>query len=106
MPVTPIQNLDEFHKVINSPTPLIIEFWAEWCGPCKTFAPVFAKHSDQPENAKLQFYRVDMDLIEGFSAETGVLVLPTFSVFLNGDKIDEMMQTNSKVLAHMIAKFV
>ncbi|KAJ7336463.1 thioredoxin [Mycena albidolilacea] len=106
MPVTSIENLDEYHKVVNSPTPAIIQFWATWSGPCRIISPAFEKHSDKPENAKLKFYKLDTDAVPDATNEAGIRTVPTFIVFHNGNKVDEMTGTNSTVLANLIAKYV
>ncbi|KAJ7802399.1 thioredoxin [Mycena olivaceomarginata] len=78
MPVTPIENLDEFHKVVNSPTPAIVNFWAAWCGPCKVINPIFENFADKPENAKLKFYKLDADAVPDATNEAAIhVVRPT-----------------------------
>jgi thiol-disulfide isomerase/thioredoxin len=96
MPVTPIANYDEFHKAvrrascaknhnnsltaapipqINSPTPIIIDFWAPWCSPCKVISPIFEKFSNQPEHDALKFYKLDTEENERAMMEAGVRVV-------------------------------
>ncbi|KAJ7336462.1 thioredoxin-like protein [Mycena albidolilacea] len=102
MAIGPIENLDEFHKVVNSPVYDIIEFWAARCDPCTLISPTYVRESDKPENVRLQFYRVDTDLVEGAREEAN---MPTFIVFHNGKMLHEVVGAKPTELEFMIAAY-
>ncbi|KAJ5746157.1 thioredoxin [Penicillium odoratum] len=73
-------------KVTDSKDAIIVDFFAEWCGPCKAIAPVLEKFSEKHENVK--FYKVDVDQLGEVAAKNKISAMPTFLVFKNGELID------------------
>lgn len=77
-------------KVLNSSVPVIVDFWAEWCGPCKMMAPVFEKLSSEFEG-KVTFAKVDVDEHQVFAGKYGIRGIPTLLVFNNGNEVDRIV---------------
>ncbi len=86
-----VDSYDEFQKIINSVSvPVIIDFWAEWCGPCQMFAPVFANAAKEFP-LKAQFIKIDTDKNQQAAAQFGIRSIPTIIALKDGLKIDRVM---------------
>jgi thioredoxin 1 len=72
-------------KVQNSDDYWVIDFWAEWCGPCKKLAPVFEEVSEEMES--VQFGKVDMEEHDDIGGQFGVRALPTILILKDGEEI-------------------
>jgi len=85
MAVTYAKSEQQFNEVINSGKPVIVDFTASWCGPCKRIAPFFEKLAgDFPG---MVFLKVDVDELDTVAAQCGIRAMPTFIVFKDGKQI-------------------
>lgn len=76
-----------FHKHIgNSDIPVVVDFWAPWCGPCKMMAPAFAEAAGQMEPA-VRFAKVNTENEQTLGAQFGIRSIPTLAIFHNGREI-------------------
>jgi thioredoxin 1 len=70
-------------EVLSSETPVIVDFWAEWCGPCHAVAPVLDRIVEEHEGVKL--VKVNIDEEQGLAARYGVASIPTMILFKAGE---------------------
>ncbi len=73
---------DVFEKTITEPGITLVDFWADWCGPCKQFAPIYEDASNS--NTDITFAKVDTDAEQALAGAAGITSIPTLMAFRDG----------------------
>ncbi|TDI65666.1 MAG: thioredoxin [Bacteroidetes bacterium] len=84
-----------FEEIIASDKPVLIDFWAEWCGPCKMIGPLVEELAAEYEG-KAVIGKVDVDSNPAVSAKFGIRSIPTLLVFKGGEVVDKQIGAVSK----------
>lgn len=91
-----------FNQIISADNPTLVDFWADWCGPCKSMHPVFESLSKKYTNIK--FARVNVDQNQNIAMKFSVQSIPMFIMFKSGQIVDKMMGAVGAPGIHMICK--
>ena len=101
---TPVIELtsENFNQEIVNNDLLLVDFWAEWCGPCKSMHPIFTRMAKKYK--RVRFARVNVDNAQDIAMKYGVKSIPTFIMFKNGEIVNTMVGAVGEPGIHMICK--
>jgi thioredoxin 1 len=80
-------NTKELKEKITNGEKVMVEFWAQWCGPCRMMKPVFEAVANQ-NDSNVQMYTMDVDSNRELAGELGIRSIPTVKVFSNGQLVE------------------
>ncbi len=95
-------NESNFDQIVSSDTPTLVDFWAEWCGPCRMMHPIFTRLAKK--YTKIRFARLNVDQSQSIAMRFGVQAIPTFIMFKSGLPADKMMGAIGEPGIHMICQ--
>ena len=101
---TPVMELTshDFDQKKSENELLLVDFWAEWCGPCKSMHPIFSRMAKKYKSVR--FARVNVDNAQDIAMRYGVQSIPTFIMFKNGEVANTMIGAVGEPGIHMICK--
>ena len=82
-------------EVLQSLTPVLVDFWAEWCGPCKMITPILEELADEYEG-RVKIGKINIDEQQQLAAEYGIRAIPTLLLFDKGQVADQIVGLRSK----------
>ena len=86
---------ENFENLKNGDKPLVVDFWATWCGPCKAIAPIIGELAEM-YNGKIVVGKCDVEENDDIAMEYGIRSIPTILFFKNGELVDRMVGAASK----------
>ncbi len=91
--ITSTQQFEQ--EVLNSANPVFVDFWAEWCGPCRVVSPIVEQLSSEYKD-KVDFVKVNVDQNNELASKYNIFSIPTLAIFRNGQVVSQAAGAASK----------
>ena len=95
MATTKVTTADFEAVVLKSTTPVLVDFWAEWCGPCRAVGPILEEISNE-HGDKLKIVKLNTDEEASIAMKYGISSIPTMNVFVNGEVVKTIVGAKPK----------
>ncbi len=95
------------NEVLKSEVPVLVDFWASWCGPCKMMGPIVEEVAKDMEGKAVKVAKLNVDEATGTAEKYNVMSIPTFKIFKGGQVVDEFVGVQSKEeIVKRLEKFI
>ena len=92
---TPVTTVNFEDVVLKSSTPVLVDFWAEWCGPCRAVGPILDQIADE-HGDKIKIVKLNTDEESAIAIKYGITSIPTLNVFVNGEVVKTIIGAKPK----------
>ncbi len=105
--VEEINDKDFVEKVLNSKTPVLVDFWAQWCGPCRMLTPIIEELAKEYDEQKIKIYKLNVDENPQIAAKYGIMAIPTVIIFKDGKPVEQVTGVrNKKEYIELIERYI
>ena len=103
---TPVDDTSFDQIVLQSKIPVLVDFWAEWCGPCRMVSPIVEELAEEYEG-KISFAKLDVDQNPRTASKYGIMSIPTLLIFKDGNPVSNIVgfRPKAELKRHLDAAF-